>query len=154
MFGMDPWQVWLVAAIVLTLAEIFVPGVFLVFFGFGAGITAVFSAFNDSLNSQLVLFAASSLTMTILSRTLLRPLFFGEGQKAPPTNVFALKGREALVTEDIQGPQHPGAVKIGGEVWTAHSLSGEPIAKETLVVVERVDGAKVWVRPQAVSLVT
>ena len=66
-----------------------------------------------------------------------------------PSNVDALLGKSALVTERI-GPFAPGMVKLGDEVWRArlaHDDAGEP-AKEpgAMVTVDSVEGVTLRVR--------
>ena len=66
-----------------------------------------------------------------------------------PSNVDALLGKSALVTERI-GPHAPGMVKLGDEVWRArlaHEDAAEP-AKEpgTMVTVDSVEGVTLKVR--------
>jgi membrane protein implicated in regulation of membrane protease activity len=59
-------------------------------------------------------------------------------------------GQEAVVTESLADP-HGGTVRINGELWTARSLSG-PVAEGERVVVEQIDGLKLWVRRPSASL--
>jgi len=66
-----------------------------------------------------------------------------------PTNVDALLGRSALVTERI-GPYAPGMVKLGDEVWRArlaHEDGSEPAREPgTTVTVDSVEGVTLKVR--------
>ncbi|HEX8698520.1 MAG TPA: NfeD family protein [Myxococcaceae bacterium] len=42
-------------------------------------------------------------------------------------------------------------MRINGELWTARSLSG-PMAEGELVVVEQIEGLKLWVRRPSASI--
>ena len=66
------------------------------------------------------------------------------------TGVEAMVGQEAVVTESlVEG--HGGTVRINGELWSARSLGG-PVAEGERVIVEQIEGLKLWVRRPAVSL--
>ena len=56
-------------------------------------------------------------------------------------------GSQGLVTEAIDNLAYHGQVKLGAMTWTARSTSGEPIGLGTRVVVDRVEGVKVFVSP-------
>ena len=66
------------------------------------------------------------------------------------TGVEAMLGQEAVVTEALADP-HGGTVRINGELWTARSLSG-PVAEGERVIVEQLEGLKLWVRRPSASL--
>lgn len=61
------------------------------------------------------------------------------------TNVDALVGSSGYVTADIDNVAACGQVKLGAMEWTARSTSGDPIAKGTLVKVDRIEGVKAFV---------
>ena len=55
------------------------------------------------------------------------------------------------VTVDIDNNSAAGNVKLGAMEWSARSSSGAPIAKGTLVKVDRIEGVKVFVSPAEVE---
>lgn len=61
------------------------------------------------------------------------------------TNVDALIGTVGHVTADIDNIDAHGQVKLGAMEWSARSTSGDPIAKGTLVKVDRIEGVKAYV---------
>ena len=61
------------------------------------------------------------------------------------TNIDAIVGTRCYVTAPIDNLHSQGQVKIGGMEWTARSTSGAPIEEGTLVVVDRIEGVKVFV---------
>ncbi len=66
---------------------------------------------------------------------------------AVQTNMDALIGQRALVTQDLTAHQ-PGQVRVRDEVWRARPASDEtgPLAAGTEVLVEGVDGVTLLVR--------
>ena len=67
--------------------------------------------------------------------------------KITPTNFDRILGTEVPVTEDVDNLLGTGAVKAGGNTWSARSESGEAIAKGTVVKIVRIEGVKAIVTP-------
>ena len=63
------------------------------------------------------------------------------------TNADRLIGREVLVTEQIENLKETGEIKVNGVLWTAVSTDGSVIPVGSLVRIERLEGAKVYVCP-------
>ena len=61
-----------------------------------------------------------------------------------------LRGQEALVTEDIDNLRETGAIRINGVLWTAKSVDDTQIPSGSRVVIARIEGAKVYVKPAGV----
>lgn len=62
-----------------------------------------------------------------------------------PTNADANIGKEVLVTECINNLLNQGEVKINGQLWSAQSLNGEELEKNTKVVIRKIEGNQVFV---------
>ena len=65
--------------------------------------------------------------------------------RSPSTHV--LIGREVLVTEQIENLKETGEIKVNGVLWTAKCTTGERVEAGGHVTIERVEGAKLYVRP-------
>ena len=52
---------------------------------------------------------------------------------------------EAVVTEDIDNMEAKGSVKVAGQIWSAKSTKGLPIKKESIVIVDSIEGVKLSV---------
>ena len=52
-----------------------------------------------------------------------------------------------IVTETIDACADTGAVRVSGVLWTAKCATGERIEKGRHVTIERVEGAKLYVKP-------
>ena len=72
--------------------------------------------------------------------------------KITATNVDSMVGTQGYVTEDIDNVAAHGHVKLGGMEWTARSTTGDPIGKDTLVRVDRIEGVKAFVTPVEVPV--
>lgn len=135
---------WIVLAIAFLIVEF--GTVTLVSVWFVVGALAALAAFylGAPLWLQVLIFAGVSLAMLLLLRPFLRK--FVDPHKVP-TNVDAMIGKEALVTEEIDNLLGVGAVKVGGVLWTARSASGAHIPVGTVVTVQAVEGVKALVAP-------
>ena len=82
---------------------------------------------------------------------LLRPLLKKYLRVKPSrTNADRLLGQEALVTEDIDNLRETGAIRINGVLWTAKSVDDTQISAGSRVLIDRIEGAKVYVKPAGV----
>ena len=61
------------------------------------------------------------------------------------TNVDSVIGTEGYITDDVDNLRATGQVKLGGMYSSARSTGGKPIAKGTLVRVDRIEGVKAFV---------
>lgn len=141
---MHPWILWCSFAVILFLVEIVTPGAFyFACLGLGALIAAAVSLFAVAWWGPWCVFLGGSIVLLFVSRPLAQRLTRGH---AKPSNVDALLGQRALVTEAIDARKGAtGLVKIGGEMWRAEAK--EPIATSTWVEVVAVEGTRVIVQP-------
>lgn len=93
---------------------------------------------------QAVVFLAVSIVLLVMTRPIAVKYFNQERQK---TNAESLIGHTALVIEDINTLKSTGRVEINGQEWSAKTdePDGE-IGKDTVVVVEGIQGVKLIVR--------
>jgi membrane protein implicated in regulation of membrane protease activity len=136
---MDAWLLWIGAAGVLGVAEMLTTGLFLAPFALGALLAGALAATGTGFSLSVAAFALISLALLFT----VRPLVLAHW-RAPVgirTGAAALVGSRGLVVERIAFP-HPGAVKIGGEVWTARAYGeDEVIEPGTIVDVIEIRGA-------------
>ena len=116
---------------------------------FAAGSLAAFLAvcFGASLPVQGILFLAVS--VGILAAV--RPLMKRANAKTVPTNLDRVIGCTARVTEDIDNEAGTGAVYVEGKTWTARSSDGTVLPIGTRVIAERMEGVKLYVKPEPIS---
>lgn len=116
----DQWsqsEVWALFALVLWLAEVFVPGMILGCLGTGALGGLVAAALGGSIEMQLIAASATSVAAFLFLRPLaLKRWFRGSDVR---TGVEALVGREAQVTAAFDERTHHGRCKVDGDDWAA-----------------------------------
>ena len=143
------WYLWLILGVIFIVAEIFTTGFVLLWFGIGALIAALL-AFTGvvGLPIQVLVFLAVSIALTVASRTIFeRFLMRGSPGRLLKTGVETLPGRVGVVVEPSAGPLQEGAVRVFASTWRAFPIEGEePLQQGEQVLIERVEGASVYVR--------
>jgi membrane protein implicated in regulation of membrane protease activity len=136
---MDPaiW-VWLAAAIIFVMLEIFTPGFIFACFVVGAVGGAVTSVITDSYIAQCAVFAVLSIILIPLTRPLARRI-----TKPSPviTNVDGLIGKIGYVTKEVS--DKAGQIIVDDQVWQARADTVIP--PDTKVRILSVEGAKLKV---------
>jgi len=136
---------WMIIAVLFLLLEMGNPGLFF-FLSFFCG--ALFSAgvtfFTESLVLQLCVFFVGTKIALYVLRYYVVPAI-GMNRPNERTNVYALIGKKAIVTQKIYDTK-PGFVKIDGILWVARSVHQEEIEENTHVEVVDVRGAHAIVR--------
>jgi membrane protein implicated in regulation of membrane protease activity len=142
---LDAWHVWLIIAIGLFIAEIFVPGFVLGSFGIGCLFSALAALFDMHLKIQLVTFSVLTLATFFAVRPIFLKYFYSPASKIQ-TNIDALVGKTGLVSEKIDPDANKGRVIVGGEDWRAVSADGNWVEEGEKVKVVSVEGTKLFVR--------
>ena len=139
-----PWWAWVVLAGILGLAEMHVPGAYLVWIALGAALTAAADAAlgGTSLEGQLGTFALASALSCGAGYFVYRRV----GRRRPaemPLNERsrAMVGERGIVCEAFQSGR--GKVRLGDSVWLA---AGPELAEGTPIVVNAVRGTRLVVQ--------
>jgi len=75
--------IWFLIGLVFLLLEFLLPGLIVLFFGFGAWVTAICTLIFDlGLNAQLVVFIGTSILSLIFLRKYFKRIFVGKDEKA------------------------------------------------------------------------
>ena len=140
------WWAWMVLAGALGLAEMGVPGAYLMWIALGAALTGVAdAAFGLSLEGQLAVFALASALSCAAGFFIYRRMQPALGG-APPVNEpqRALLGARGVACEAFVSGR--GKVRIGDSVWLANGPDlpeGAPVVvsgvRGTRLVVDRLD---------------
>jgi len=137
---MDPWMLWILAAVLLAVGELLTTGFFLAPFAVGALLAAALDAVGIGVVGQWVVFLVSSVALLGLLRPVAR-----RHLKTPPalrTGAAALVGQTGTVVERVANDEGVGAVRINGQVWTARTYDGEgPLEAGSRVLVMEIKGA-------------
>ncbi len=142
---MEPWHYWVIIALVFVIVEMFTTGFAVMCISFGCLFGAVASALDWELKWQLLAFAVGTALAFLTVRPLVYKFFYKKGQEVK-TNVDALIGRRAIVTERIEGELHAGRVKVDGDDWKAVSLDTEPIEAGATVEVTAINSVILTVK--------
>jgi membrane protein implicated in regulation of membrane protease activity len=140
--------IWLVAAAVLGVGEIFMAGTFFLLpFAAGALVAAIASFAGAPLFVSWGLFIVTSVVAFLGLKPLARRLDI-EHPNPIGTGANRLIGDVGVVALDIPaGPSGTGMVKIGGEEWRAEGRDGMGVQQGSQVRIVAVEGTRVIVEP-------
>ncbi|MGE0775221.1 MAG: NfeD family protein [Sphingomonadaceae bacterium] len=147
LFGLalEPHWWWLILALVLGIAEIVIPGVFLIWIGVAAFITGMAALLLPlPPAAEFAIFAVAAVGLVFMGRRYLREHPIESADPLLNDRAARWIGRQVLVVEAIRGGE--GKVKVGDSVWLA---SGPDADTGTRVEVTGATGARLHVRPIA-----
>ena len=133
---------WIAAIVVLLIIEGATSGLVTIWFAIGAVAALLVALVDAPVWLQVLVFLAVSFVTLIFTRPLAQRHL---NSKTQPTNADRLIGRECIVTETIDNIAGTGAVSVGGQTWTARSVSDAPIQPNARAVVRRIEGVKLIV---------
>jgi membrane protein implicated in regulation of membrane protease activity len=139
----EVWWVWMAVGIVLILAEIAIPGFFILWFGVGAVVAGLLALIGFGTAVQWVTFLVVSGVLLVLSRRIADRI---TKRQPPGVGANRLVGMRGPVTTAVDNLKGVGQVRLGGELWRAESRSGRKIPESTVVEVVAVEGTHVVVR--------
>ena len=145
MFGVElaaHWW-WLILALILGIAEMIIPGVFLIWLGAAALLTGVATlAFGLPDAAQFAVFAAAAIVAVYVGRRYFRSNPIESSDPLLNDRAARLIGETVLVVEPIVGGQ--GRVKVRDGVWNAR---GPDLPSGARVRVIGVEGSFLLVEP-------
>ncbi len=110
--------IWFLIGAVLILLELVVPGLVLVFFGVGAWVAALVCLFGDvGINTQLIIFLASSLISLALLRNVVKKRYMD--RKSPDSDLEDEYIGQTVVAADSFAAGEIGKVIFKGSSWEA-----------------------------------
>lgn len=118
---MDLWLIWMLAALVLFLIEIFTPGFAVACLSIGCLCSCVLAAIAPAtLNWQIALFVVASLLAFLFVRPFALKILSRRAERKGEykSNMESLIGRTATVIEEIPA-EDVGRVKVDGDEWQA-----------------------------------
>jgi membrane protein implicated in regulation of membrane protease activity len=134
---------WFALSLLFLLLELGNPGLFFFLsFFFGAVAAGLLTLAHVSLAAQ----ALSFLGVSSIAFICLKMWIKKEDTHTPKTNVYALQGKRGIVMQEIP-VAGVGAVKVGGEIWSAKAQHNELIKIGAFVEVAHVQGAHLIVTP-------
>ncbi|UTC85197.1 NfeD family protein [Treponema denticola] len=134
------WSIWLLVGVICIGLELIIPGLVIIFFGFGAVFTSVFSLIpfiNQALWFQIIIFVVFSVLSLIFLRKKFTPVF--KGTIFYPDKKSGKEGDEFADVIETVFHNKEGRIKYQGTTWSARSLS-EEIPEGSMVRVLRREG--------------
>ena len=120
---LKPEYIWAFIGVFLLILELFIPGLFIFFFGVGALTVAVICAFAGiGINVQLILFIVISVILLVVLRNWLKGVFLGftRSKQDSSQNLSDFIGEKVVVQQTI-APFQPGIVELHGVNWKARA---------------------------------
>lgn len=147
---MSDWQIWIVAAALLLVAEMFAPGFWLASVAIGCLAAGLAALLPIGVVGQTLLFAASTVgSLFGLRPVLVRRFLHARGMEVR-TNMEALVGRSGIVTRQFDPVTRVGRVAVEGEDWRGTLMEGATAPERgTRVIVVQVDGSTLVVEKEA-----
>ncbi|WP_041783367.1 NfeD family protein [Ancylobacter novellus] len=134
---------WLIAAGLLMIAELVVPGAYLIWFGVAALATSIAVALVPmGWQAQLVLFAVAALFAVVIGRMLARSKHAESDRPFLNRRTDALVGRDFVLHEAIK--DGVGQIRVDDTIWR---VTGPDCPAGTRVVVAGAEGATLRVTP-------
>ena len=137
---MEPWLVWLIAAVIFAVGEIATLGFFLAPFAGGALVAALLAGLDVGAAGQWATFLVVSVALLLALRPLAR-----SHRRMPAqlrTGTAALIGKSGVVLERIANDEGAGLVRIDGEPWSARAYDEDQVIEAgTRVQIVEIRGA-------------
>ena len=142
--GLEPGWLWMIGGVLLLIAEIIAPGIFLVFIGAAAIAAGLFTLLFDlEVAGQLSLFAIYAVVAVMIGRRVYANAAVDAADPMLNDRAARLIGRSVTVIEDVD--QHAGRVRVGDSEWSAR---GGPGSAGTRVRITGVEGNCLLVEPE------
>lgn len=134
---------WFIAIIAFVIIETLTVQFVSIWFAGGALCALISELLGASTLVQCIVFVVASAMILVLTRPLVKKL--SKSEKSV-TGTDMLIGKTAIMTKDTDNLGDSGEAKADGKFWTVKSTDGEPIQKDTVVTVEKIEGVKLIVR--------
>lgn len=138
------WQIWLIAAGVFLILEIFTLGFLVFWLSLGCILAMLISFITDNIIIQTTVFVLSSVILIFATKPLVKKFTEKDNTK---TNVYSLSGKKAIVIQDVNWTEGTGQIKFEGQVWSAKTEEQVNIEKGTEVEIIKIEGVKAFVKP-------
>jgi membrane protein implicated in regulation of membrane protease activity len=136
---LNPGLAWFLIGLVCIVAELMLPGFVVIFFGFGAWVTALLLWFGwiSSFEVQLITFITATVLSLVLFRKQGRRYFEGKisGKLRPGQDLEDLAGERGIAASDIIPGHLDGKVEFRGTLWQA--ISDARITRGSVVEIVR-----------------
>ncbi len=146
---MIPIIFWIAMMVIMFFVEAATASLVSIWFAGGALAALITAMVGGSVLIQFVVFTATSALLLACLWPLRKRL---TKRGFVRTNADRVIGMTAVVTEQIDNLAEAGAVRVDGKVWTARSADGVILEPGDVVLVERMEGVKLYVRKAPVPV--
>lgn len=134
--------IWAVAIVVFGVFEAVTAQLVSIWFVLGSIAGLVAALLGANITTQIIVFVAVTIITLIATRPLVKKRL---NTTIQPTNADRCIGQKGVVIEEIDNLNGCGQVKIDGKEWTARSSNGDTIPKDSVVLIEKIEGVKLIV---------
>lgn len=134
---------WFIAIIAFVIIETVTVQFVSIWFAGGALFAFIAELLGASVVVQWIVFVVASAIILTLTRPMVKKL---SKKDVAVTGTDMLIGKTAVMTKDTDSLGDLGEAKADGKFWTAKSLDGQPIQKDTVVTIEKIEGVKLIVK--------
>jgi membrane protein implicated in regulation of membrane protease activity len=142
----QPWHIWLIAAVAFFVVEIFSNTFVFLCFSLGCLFSGICAYLGMGLSVQILVFSIITFLSFFTVRPLIKKYVFPKGDNIK-TNTDALVGKQGRVTETVDYSKNTGRVFVYGDDWKAISEDDTVIAENEPVEVTKVDSTTLIVKP-------
>ena len=133
--GIEPGWLWAIGGILLLIAEIIAPGVFLVWIGIAAIVTGIFALLlGIGIAGQLALFALYAVLAVLVGRKIYAVRGIESSDPHLSDRAARLIGKRVLVVTAVD--EDSGRVRVGDSEWSARGGPAKPGERVRITAVE------------------
>ncbi|MDQ8186375.1 NfeD family protein [Pelagicoccus sp. SDUM812002] len=146
---LDPAVIWLIAGVVLIVAEFIVPGLVIIFFGLGALIVSLLAYLGwvTELSSQLLIFSALSIVLLFGLRWQFKGWFVGQSAETGGSDELSdLIGKEVTCLTGFSPDRPYGKVEFKGANWKGRCE--QELKVGSVAIIESIDGLCLNLKPR------
>lgn len=133
--GIEPGWLWAIGGIILLIAEIIAPGVFLVWLGIAAIVTGIFALlFGIGIAGQLALFALYAVLAVLVGRKIYAVRGIESTDPHLNDRAARLVGKRVFVVNAVD--EDGGRVRVGDSEWSARGGPAQPGDRVRITAVE------------------
>ena len=148
-FGFEAWIFWLVFLIIFLVIEAATVNMTTIWFATGCLVALGLDLLGATPTVQFIVMLIVSSISLMFFLLYIKPRLRRGGNRIVATNADRLIGEAAIVTEGIEPVAGKGQIKVGGQIWSAVSESGQTISAGKDVRIVAIRGVKAVVREGA-----
>lgn len=126
---------WLIVAGAFVVVEVLTVAFFALFVALAAAAAAIAALVGFNLLVQAIVMLVVGVAGIVVVRPYLMEALHRRQEPVLRSGAESMIGQQAILTEPILDLNHPGHVRIAGELWPALTADGSPVPANTPVIV-------------------